>query len=55
MSATRVVRFVVKPAVFAAGLVPLAVLVRAALSNALGANPIEAVTHTTGGPAPWRS
>ena len=48
MSATRVVRFVVKPAVFAAGLVPLAVLVRAALSNALGANPIEAVTHTTG-------
>jgi methionine sulfoxide reductase heme-binding subunit len=48
MSATRVVRFVVKPAVFAAALVPLGLLVRAALSNGLGANPIEAVTHTTG-------
>jgi sulfoxide reductase heme-binding subunit YedZ len=48
MSATRVVRFFVKPAVFAAALVPLGLLVRAALSNGLGANPIEAVTHTTG-------
>jgi methionine sulfoxide reductase heme-binding subunit len=48
MSVTRVVRFVVKPVVFAAALVPLGLLVRAALSNGLGANPIEAVTHTTG-------
>jgi sulfoxide reductase heme-binding subunit YedZ len=48
MSATRVIRFVVKPAVFAASLVPLGLLVRGALSNLLGANPIEAVTHTTG-------
>ncbi len=48
MSATRVLRFVVKPAVFAAALVPLGLLVRGAVSNALGANPIEAVTHTTG-------
>ncbi len=48
MSATRVVRFVVKPAVFAASLVPLGLLVRGALSNGLGANPIEAVTHATG-------
>ena len=48
MSATRTIRFVVKPAVFAAALVPLGLLVRGALSNGLGANPIEAVTHTTG-------
>jgi len=48
MSATRIVRFVLKPVVFAAALVPLGVLVQAALSNRLGANPIEAVTHTTG-------
>ncbi len=48
MSSTRVVRFVVKPVVFAAALVPLGLLVRAALSNRLGANPIEAITHTTG-------
>lgn len=48
MSATRAVRFVVKPAVFAASLVPLGLLVRGALSNGLGANPIEAVTHATG-------
>ena len=48
MSTTRVVRLVVKPAAFAAALVPLGLLVRAALSNGLGANPIETVTHTTG-------
>lgn len=48
MTATRVVRFVVKPAVFAAALVPLGLLALAALSNGLGANPIEAITHTTG-------
>lgn len=48
MSSTRFVRFVAKPAVFAAALVPLGLLVRAALSSGLGANPIETVTHTTG-------
>jgi sulfoxide reductase heme-binding subunit YedZ len=48
MSSTRVVRFVVKPVVFAAALVPFGLLVRGALSNGFGANPIEAVTHTTG-------
>jgi methionine sulfoxide reductase heme-binding subunit len=48
MSSGRLVRFVAKPAVFAASLVPLGLLVRGALSNGLGANPIEAVTHTTG-------
>ena len=48
MSTTRVVRFVVKPVVVAAALVPLGLLVEAALSNGLGANPIETVTHATG-------
>jgi len=37
-----------KPAVFLACLVPLALLVWDALHNQLGANPIEAITHYTG-------
>jgi sulfoxide reductase heme-binding subunit YedZ len=48
MSSLRLVRFVAKPAVFAASLVPAGLLVFAAASNRLGANPIEAITHTTG-------
>jgi len=42
------VRRVVKPAVFVAALVPLAVLVRDGFGGALGANPVETVTHRTG-------
>jgi methionine sulfoxide reductase heme-binding subunit len=44
----RVVRFVLKPALFAVSLAPLGWLVYAALSSRLGANPIETVTHRTG-------
>jgi methionine sulfoxide reductase heme-binding subunit len=38
----------VRPAAWAAGLVPLALLVRAVLTGGLGVEPIEAVTHRTG-------
>jgi methionine sulfoxide reductase heme-binding subunit len=48
MTTARVVRFVVKPAVFAAALVPLALLVRGAFAADLGPNPVEEVTHRTG-------
>jgi sulfoxide reductase heme-binding subunit YedZ len=48
MSPARALRLVVKPAVFAASLVPLGILVRGAFTGGLGANPIETVTHTTG-------
>jgi sulfoxide reductase heme-binding subunit YedZ len=44
----QVVRRVVKPAVFVAALVPLALLVRDGLAGGLGANPVESVTHRTG-------
>lgn len=44
----RVVRFVIKPVVFVAALVPAALLVRGAIQNDLGANPIEEITHQTG-------
>src|SRR5882724_11620896 len=37
-----------KIAVFAVCLIPLALLVRGFLTNNLGANPIETITHTTG-------
>jgi sulfoxide reductase heme-binding subunit YedZ len=37
-----------KPAIFLASLVPLALLVWDGLHGSLGANPIEAVTHSTG-------
>lgn len=44
----RIVRFVLKPAIFAASLVPFAWLVRSALAADLGPNPVETVTHATG-------
>jgi sulfoxide reductase heme-binding subunit YedZ len=37
-----------KPVIFLGCLVPLALLVWGALHNSLGANPIEAITHSTG-------
>ena len=50
MSAVRdkVRRFVLKPAVFLASLVPFALLLQGAVTGDLGANPIERVTHSTG-------
>jgi len=44
----QVVRRIVKPAVFVAALVPLALLVRDGVAGGLGANPVESVTHRTG-------
>lgn len=44
----RHIRWVMKPAVFAAALVPLAFLVYRALTNDLGANPIETINRYTG-------
>jgi methionine sulfoxide reductase heme-binding subunit len=48
MVSPRLVRFVLKPAVFAASLAPFGWLVVGALGNGLGPNPIESVTHRTG-------
>ncbi len=44
----RWLRFVGKPVVFVAALVPLASIGLDAWNDALGANPIEAITHRTG-------
>lgn len=41
-------RWLLKPLVFMAGLVPLALLVEALLADDLGPNPVETVLHTTG-------
>lgn len=41
-------RWLLKPAVFALSLLPLALLLEALLDNALGPNPVETVLHTTG-------
>jgi sulfoxide reductase heme-binding subunit YedZ len=45
----RGLRFVVKPLVFVACLVPFLLLLRGAMSGDLGANPLERVTDVTGG------
>jgi len=44
----QIVRRIVKPVVFVAALLPLAVLVQDGFSDGLGANPVETVTHRTG-------
>jgi methionine sulfoxide reductase heme-binding subunit len=44
----RIVPWVLKPAVFVLGLLPLAWLAWAAVRGGLGANPLETVTHVTG-------
>lgn len=44
----RALRFVAKPVVFLACLVPFGVLLLGALHGNLGANPLERVTHETG-------
>jgi sulfoxide reductase heme-binding subunit YedZ len=48
MAARAALVKLLKAAVFIACLIPLAQLVREALTDALGPNPIEAITHTTG-------
>jgi methionine sulfoxide reductase heme-binding subunit len=48
MLPARLIRFVLKPAVFAASLAPAAQLTYGAFAGTLGANPIEAITHGTG-------
>jgi methionine sulfoxide reductase heme-binding subunit len=48
MTSTSLVRFVMKPLVFAAALVPAGLLVSGAVGGTLGANPLEAITHRTG-------
>lgn len=48
MSPDRWIRWVCKPIVFAAGLVPLSLLLWRALSDGLGANPLTEITHDTG-------
>jgi methionine sulfoxide reductase heme-binding subunit len=48
MAGARTVRFVVKPAVFLAALIPLGLLANGAATGGLGPNPIEAITHGTG-------
>jgi sulfoxide reductase heme-binding subunit YedZ len=48
MTRVQLIRWLLKPAVFAASLVPLGLLLRDALTGGLGANPVEEVTHRTG-------
>jgi methionine sulfoxide reductase heme-binding subunit len=48
MTATQVVRRIVKPVVFVGGLTPLALLVADGFRGELGVNPVETVTNTTG-------
>src|SRR4029077_12334279 len=44
----RVIRWVLKPIVFTAGLVPAAYMIWAALYAHLGADPLKEITHETG-------
>jgi sulfoxide reductase heme-binding subunit YedZ len=48
MTEASLVRRIVKPAVFAAALIPFALLVVGGLRGDLGVNPVETVTHRTG-------
>src|SRR4051812_25301383 len=48
MTPDRWVRSVVKPIVFAAGLIPVAYMVWAALNGQLTADPLKEITHETG-------
>jgi sulfoxide reductase heme-binding subunit YedZ len=48
VSSSSLIRFVAKPAVFTAALVPLALLARDGLMGGLGANPIDKITDVTG-------
>jgi methionine sulfoxide reductase heme-binding subunit len=48
MSRDRLIRWVAKPIVFAAALVPAAFMIWAALHGQLGADPLKEITHETG-------
>lgn len=48
MNQTQWVRRVIKPVAFAAALIPAGRLLVAAVTDGLGANPIEEITHQTG-------
>ena len=48
MTSTQSIRFIVKPAVFLAALVPCVSLVWAGLTGNLGANPLSELTNETG-------
>src|SRR3954453_11317681 len=48
MTSNQAIRWVVKPAVFAAGLVPAGWLTWAALTGNLGVNPLSDLTNETG-------
>ena len=48
MTSVQWVRRVVKPAAFVACLIPLALILSGLFTGALGANPIEEITHRTG-------
>jgi methionine sulfoxide reductase heme-binding subunit len=48
MSADRWIRWVLKPIVFAAALIPLAYIIWAALNGQLTADPLKEITHETG-------
>ncbi len=44
----KVVSFLIKPLVFVSALIPVALLVLQALTDELGANPVETLTHKSG-------
>lgn len=48
MSPDRLIRWVMKPIVFSAGLLPAAYLAWSALNGQLGADPFKEITHETG-------
>jgi sulfoxide reductase heme-binding subunit YedZ len=48
MTRVQFVRWVLKPTVFVAALVPLGLLLRDTMTGGLGANPVEEITHRTG-------
>src|SRR5712675_743897 len=48
MTADRWIRWVLKPIIFAAGVVPLAYMVWAGLNGQLTADPLKEITHETG-------
>lgn len=48
MNADQRLRWVFKPLLFVACLVPFLILLHGAVNNQLGANPVERITHVTG-------
>ena len=48
MTANQTIRWVLKPAVFLAALIPFGLLVQRLLTGNLGADPLKAITNDTG-------